>query len=83
MRRNTVQYLAETLRSEFLLLQLEDEGVELLLQSFVGVIDQQLLQRIRAERFESEDVQQPDKSAAGNASEGNRTAIVVTSKQTF
>ena len=53
-------YLAETLLGELLLLELEHEGVELLLQPLVGVVDQELLQRVGAERLESEDVQQAD-----------------------
>ena len=54
-------YLAEALLGKLLLLQLEDEGVELLLEPLVGVVDQQLLQRVGSEGLEPEDVQQPDK----------------------
>lgn len=54
-------YTAEPLRREFLLFELEDKSVELLLQPLVRVVDQELLKRVRAERLKSENVQQSDK----------------------
>lgn len=56
-------YAAKPLRGELLLFQLEHERVKLLLQALVGVVNQQLLQRVGAEGFKSEDVEQSDESA--------------------
>lgn len=50
-------YLAEALLRELFLLELEHEGVELLLQPLVGVVDQKLLQRVGTKRLEPENVQ--------------------------
>lgn len=82
-------YLAEPLLGELLLLELEDEGVELLLQPLVGVVDEELLERVGAERLESEDVQQTDEPTPvdqadqdqdqeGGETVGSRTSIETT-----
>mmetsp|Transcript_9537 Transcript_9537/g.20903 ORF Transcript_9537/g.20903 Transcript_9537/m.20903 type:complete len:591 (-) Transcript_9537:776-2548(-) len=44
-----------------LLLELEDEGVEELLQPLVGEVDAELLEGVHLEALEAEDVQHPDK----------------------
>ena len=55
-------YLAQPLAGELLLLQLENEGVKLLLETLVGVVDQQLLQGVGAERLEPKNIKEADES---------------------
>lgn len=65
-------YLTEALLGELLLLKLEHEGVELLLEPLVGVVDQELLEGVGAEGLETEDVEQADEPTQDAMSFGER-----------